>query len=70
MRPDVTSADVVVPLRASGRIVEATSGVASQAWRRHLHVVLDGFRATNRHDLPRAPLDDAQLHRAVARPTR
>jgi hypothetical protein len=68
VRPDITTADLVLLLWANSRISEATGEVAPQAWRRHLHVALDGFRATNGRDLPEPPLDDERLYRAMARP--
>jgi AcrR family transcriptional regulator len=67
VRPDITTADLVMLLWASSTITEATGAVAPQAWRRHLHVALDGFRATRAHDLPEPPLDDQQLYQAMAR---
>jgi len=70
VRPDITTADLVMLLWASSGIVEATAEVAPQVWRRHLHVVLDGFRATERHGLPEPPLDDERLYQAMARPNR
>lgn len=67
VRPDVTSADLVMLLLAISRIAEATAPVAPGTWRRHLHVVLDGFRATGVSELPGPALDDEQLYRAMAR---
>ena len=49
---------------ANGRIVEATSRVAPNAWRRHLYLMMDAFRAANRHELPEPPLTDDQLYQA------
>lgn len=66
IRPDVTDADVVTLVWANGRIVEATSGIAPRAWRRHVHLMMDAFRAVNRHELPEPPLTDEQLYQAMA----
>lgn len=67
VRPDATTADLVMLLWATGTVAEATGAVAPEAWRRHLRVALDGFRATGTHDLPGPPLDDRQLYQAMAR---
>ncbi|MFD6138379.1 TetR/AcrR family transcriptional regulator [Promicromonospora sp. NPDC060271] len=67
VRRDVTTADLVMVLWAISGVAEATGPVAPGAWRRHLHVVLDGFRATAVNDLPGPPLDDEQLYRTMAR---
>jgi AcrR family transcriptional regulator len=67
VRPDVTNADLVMLLWASSRITEVAGEVAPRAWRRHLHVALDGFRAVNGHDLPEPPLDDERLYQVMAR---
>jgi AcrR family transcriptional regulator len=67
VRPDATTADLVALLWASSRITEATRDIAPHTWRRHLHLVIDGFRAANRPDLPEAPLTPEQLYLAMAR---
>jgi AcrR family transcriptional regulator len=67
VRPDITTADLVMLLWASSTVAEATGAVAPQTWRRHLHVTLDGFRATGAHALREPPLDDQQLYQAMAR---
>ncbi|WP_236795000.1 TetR/AcrR family transcriptional regulator [Amycolatopsis sp. GM8] len=67
VRLDVTNADLVMLLWAGGKIAEVTGKVAPGAWRRNLHVALDGFRATGGDALPGPPLDDAQLYQAMAR---
>jgi AcrR family transcriptional regulator len=45
LRADFTFSDLVLLLRSFTPIFEATAGVAPRAWRRHLHLVLDGLRA-------------------------
>jgi hypothetical protein len=66
VRPDIAVADIITLLWANSRITEATRHVAPRAWRRHLHLVIDGFRADNRHDLPEPQLSPEQLYRAMA----
>jgi AcrR family transcriptional regulator len=66
VRPDITDADIVSLMWANGRIVEATSRVAPNAWRRHLYLMMDAFRADGRHELPEPPLTDQQLYQAMA----
>jgi hypothetical protein len=66
VRPDITNADIVSLMWANGRIIEATSRVAPNAWRRHLSLMMDAFRAANRHELPEPPLTDDQLYQAMA----
>ena len=65
VRPDVTLADVIALIWANARIVEATREAAPRAWRRHLALVIDGFRADG--PLPEPPMTDEQLHAAMAR---
>ncbi|MEV3965501.1 TetR/AcrR family transcriptional regulator [Nocardia sp. NPDC050193] len=67
VRPDVTTADLVLLLWASSRIAEVTGGIAPRAWRRNLDLALDGFRVTDGHDLPEPPLDDTRLYQVMAR---
>ena len=45
---------------------QATSQIAPRAWRRHLHLMIDGFRAADRHELPEPPLTEEQLYQAMA----
>jgi len=66
IRPDITNADIVALMWANGRIVEATAPVAPEAWRRHVCLMMDAFRAVNRHELPEPPLTDGQLYQAMA----
>ncbi len=41
-------------------IIQATRAVAPNAWRRHLHLLLDAFRAECAHDCP-TPLTPQQF---------
>ena len=50
------------------RTIELTGDAAHDAWRRHLGLMLDGFRADPAHPLPFAPIwtpldADVTLHR-------
>jgi len=65
LRADVTAEDIAFLLWASTRIVEATHSVAPSAWRRHLGLMLDAFRAENAHELPEPPLRPSQVRAAM-----
>ncbi|MFB4301712.1 TetR/AcrR family transcriptional regulator [Actinomadura sp. NTSP31] len=67
VRTDVTEADIITLVWANGRILEATSHTAPHAWRRNLHLMIDAFRAANRHELPEPPLTGEQLYAAMVR---
>ncbi|WP_159029889.1 TetR/AcrR family transcriptional regulator [Streptomyces marincola] len=68
VRPDVTGADLLVLLWASGRVSETVQSVAPAMWRRHLHLAMDGFRASNRLDLREPAWDLDVLNRAMTVP--
>ena len=65
LRADFTFADLALLLWSFAPVVDATAGVAPHAWRRHLHVLLDGLRAqaATAHDEP--PLSDDQLQASM-----
>ena len=65
LRPDASAEDIALVLWACSRITEATQSVAPQAWRRHLGLMLDAFRAENAHPLPVPPLRPHQVHAAM-----
>jgi AcrR family transcriptional regulator len=65
LRADITAEDIAFLLWASTRITEATYAIAPGAWRRHLGLMLDAFRAENAHGLPEPPLAPHQLHEAM-----
>lgn len=67
LRPDLTPEDLAFVIWSHSRITEATQGIAPDAWRRHLHLLLDGFRADRAHPLPEPPLTQDQLRRAMLR---
>ncbi|MGW0711450.1 TetR/AcrR family transcriptional regulator [Streptomyces sp. NPDC002643] len=68
LRPDVTPEDVAFVIWSVGRVSEATQDVAPEVWRRHLYLLLEGFRAGRVHPLPVPSLTPEQLYEAMARP--
>jgi AcrR family transcriptional regulator len=67
LRPDLVPEDLAFVIWSHSRIIEATDGIAPHAWRRHLYLMLDGFRAEHAHPLPEPPLTPQQLYRAMLR---
>src|SRR5262249_4963186 len=65
VRDDLTLGDLSLALWSFAPIFEATAGVAPQAWRRHLRILLDGMRpaAPTPHDV--RPLAGRQLQAAI-----
>jgi AcrR family transcriptional regulator len=61
-RPDITRADIVNLIWSNGRIIDATSATAPNAWRRYLHLMLDAYRAERAHSIPEPPMTDEQLY--------
>ncbi|GAA3764927.1 TetR/AcrR family transcriptional regulator [Microbacterium kribbense] len=66
-RPDITQADIVNLIWSNGRMIDATSTTAPDAWRRHLYLMLDAYRAERAHPLPEPPMTDQQLYDAMVR---
>jgi AcrR family transcriptional regulator len=64
-RPDITQADIVNLIWSNGRITDATNGTAPNAWRRHLYLMLDAYRAERAHPIPEPPMTDEQLYDAM-----
>ena len=68
LRPDVAASDLGLVQFMLGALIDYTGDVDPEAWRRMLGIVLDGLRT--RRDgpspLPRPPLDEAQMDRAMA----
>lgn len=64
-RPDITRADIVNLIWFNGRMLDATGATAPNAWRRHLHLMLDAYRAERAHPIPEPPMSDAQLYDAM-----
>ncbi len=69
LRADFAAEDVSVVFWAAGRVIETTSAVAPDYWRRYLGLLLDGLRAEAATPLPRPPLTRAELDRATGRRT-
>src|ERR1700760_3290714 len=64
-RPDITQADIVNLIWSNGRIIDATSATAPNAWRRYLYLMLDGYRAERAHPIPEPPMTYEQLYDAM-----
>jgi AcrR family transcriptional regulator len=64
-RPDITQADIVNLIWSNGRIIEATSATAPNAWRRYLYLMLDAYRAERAHPIPEPPMTYEQLYDAM-----
>jgi AcrR family transcriptional regulator len=65
VRPDLTLADIVNLIWSNGRMIDATTFTAPDAWRRHLYLMLDGYRAERAHPIPEPPMTDEQLYAAM-----
>lgn len=66
LRADITMEDLAFLNWANTRILPAVRAAsAPEAWRRHLGLLLDGFRADRAHPLPQPPLSPHQVHRAM-----
>jgi AcrR family transcriptional regulator len=65
LRTDITFEDIAFVIWGHAGTVEATMAVAPRVWRRHLALMLDGFRASAAHPLPEPPLQPEQLQRAM-----
>ena len=65
LREDFTFADLAVLHWSFTPLIDATAEVAPNAWRRHLHVLLDGLRVQTATPQTEPPLTDEQLHAAM-----
>ena len=65
VRPDIALADVVNLIWSSGRIMDATSATAPNAWRRQLDLMLDAYRAERAHPIAEPPMNEKQLYDAM-----
>jgi hypothetical protein len=65
LRSDLTFEDLAFVIWSQSRINQATREIAPRAWRRHLYLLLDGFRAKGAHPLPEPPMTDEQAYRAM-----
>jgi len=64
-RADLSLADIVNLIWSNGRMIDATSTAAPNAWRRHLYLMLDAYRAERAHPIPEPPMTDEQLYNAM-----
>ncbi|MFE9628517.1 TetR/AcrR family transcriptional regulator [Streptomyces sp. NPDC006527] len=65
VRADVTREDIAFVAWSMEGIIQATSVVAPRAWRRHLYLLLDAFRADCAHALPEPPLSPQQVEQTI-----
>lgn len=65
LRGDFTFADLTLLFWSFTPLIDATSEVAPNARRRHLHWLLDGLRAESATPQAEPPLSDDQLHAAM-----
>jgi AcrR family transcriptional regulator len=65
LRDDFTLADLALLFWSFTPLIDATAEVAPNAWRRHLHWLLDGIRAESATPQTEPPLSDEQLHAAM-----
>jgi AcrR family transcriptional regulator len=61
-RSDITQADIINLIWSNGRIMDATSTTAPNAWRRYLYLMLDAYRAQRAHSIPEPPMTYEQLY--------
>ena len=66
LRPDFAFADLALLLWSFSPLIDATAEAAPEAWRRHLHWLLDGMRATSATPQAEPPLSGEQFEAAVA----
>jgi AcrR family transcriptional regulator len=64
LRSDVTLEDLAFVIWGISRTVEETAAVAPRLWRRHLALLLDGFRAEGARPLPEPPMPAGTSHPA------
>jgi AcrR family transcriptional regulator len=69
LRPDITTEDLAFVVWAHAAVARATRAVAPRAWRRHLALMLDAFRAERAHPLPERPLRPRQVYQAMTAPS-
>jgi AcrR family transcriptional regulator len=62
LRDDLTMEDLAFVIWGISRTVEMTARFAPRLWRRHLALLLDGFRAEGAHPLPEPPLPPGLPH--------
>jgi hypothetical protein len=65
LRADVTVEDMAFVVLGNSATIAAAAAIAPELWRRHLGLLLDGFRAASAHPLPVAPLAAGRVHPAA-----
>jgi AcrR family transcriptional regulator len=65
LRADFTLPDLALLFWSFTPLIDATAEVAPNAWRRHLHLLLDGLRADAATPQAEPPLTDEKLHAAM-----
>jgi AcrR family transcriptional regulator len=65
LRAGFTLADLSLLVWSFGPLIDATAEVAPNAWRRHLHWLLDGLRSESATPEAEPPLTDEQLNAAM-----
>jgi AcrR family transcriptional regulator len=65
LRDDFTLPDLALLFWSFAPLIDATAEVAPNAWRRHLHWLLDGLRADAATPQVEAPLSDEELHASM-----
>lgn len=68
LRPDITLEDLAFVTWGISRTVEKTAAIAPRVWRRHLALLLDGFRTEGARPLPEPPLPPGMSHAAAREP--
>jgi len=70
LRADFTAGDMPLVLISTSNIIRVTAGIAPDAWRRGLALILDGLRAGAAHPLPGPPMTETQNRDAMLRRAR
>ena len=65
LRADFAFPDLALLLWSFAPLIDATAEVAPDAWRRHLHWLLDGLRATAATPQAEPPLSGEQFQEAI-----
>ncbi len=63
LRPDLRPSDMALIVQSAGRVMETSSEVAPDLWRRLLGILLDGLRSEAATPLAHPPLTFAQVER-------
>lgn len=65
LRDDFTFSDLALLFWSFTTLIDATAEAAPDAWRRHLHLLLDGLRAEAATPQAEPPLSDEKLHASM-----